>query len=523
MQRQNTKGTTLLAPIGGMNSLDSLAALPPSDSVYCINKMSAEHGLRVREGFVSYSAVLPDTTDVRTILGYRGSKDDKSKDRFFVATNNGIYSLANPASPTEVIQFGITTGNAGWGTSLGFTTIGGSYLFYADEENGGFRYEEDTDTWAAIPDLTLDGNPFSAASIVHVCTYKNRLWFTIKDSAISYYLPVGQVSGALTAFDFGNKMGYGGSVVGIWSWSVEGGSGINEFLVAVGRGGDILVYQGIDPGNANSFGLKGSWYGGSFPAGRNFVSKFSGDLLILTEAGLLQLSKLVQGVATVDNDAYLSKKMYRFIREEMKDGKSKFGWQMVQHPRLGYLMIVVPPKSGASFTQFVMSVSNRAWSVFRGIPINCIGESAGELYFGTRLDDGKKVFKLFGALDNGSPITWSLLTRYDGLGDPTISKRVQFIRPVFVGSLIPAYDVQARYDFDIAAIVGAPALQDAGVGVWDIGFWDSAIWGGEWVTESQAYGGAGMGRYVAVAIRGSSQAETTLLVLDVLADAGGML
>jgi len=226
--KQTTTGIPFPAPTGGVNSLDSLAAMSANDSVYCINLLPAEYGLRVREGYVAHSALIPDSVDVRTILGYRGTKDDGSKNKFFCTTNNGIYDITVPATPVEKVQFTTTTGNAGWGTSIEFVAIGGSYLFYADEANGGFRYEEDTNTWAAIPDLTLGGSAFNPDQIVNVMVWKNRIWFTVRDKAVAYYLPIGQVSGALTAFDFGPKFSYGGSLIGVWSWTVEGGSGIND-------------------------------------------------------------------------------------------------------------------------------------------------------------------------------------------------------------------------------------------------------------------------------------------------------
>ena len=339
---------------------------------------------------------------------------------------------------------------------------------------------------------------------------------------MAYYLPTGQISGALTAFDFGNKFPSGGSLVGLWDWTREGGSSVNSYLVAISRGGDVIVYQGLDPSNAASFGSKGAWYVGGLPAGRSFVYGYSGDLLILTAYGLLQLSALVEGVPASKDEVYLTRRIKRFIREEMSVSRDEMGWNIIQHPRLGYLMIVAPPRAGARLIQFVRS-SNGAWTMFRDVPISSIGEYLGELYFGTDFDRGHKLYRMSNTLDNEKPIQWALLTSYSGVGSPANFKRVHFIRPMFVGSMTPVYDVQARYDFDLAAIVGVPGYPDANVGIWDASLWDKAIWGEGYVSDQKPYGGSGMGRHVAIAVRGTSLVSTTIVGFDIMMDRGGVL
>jgi hypothetical protein len=508
--------------MAGMSSESSIIEMGASDSIYSFNVMTGEYGLQVREGFASASGPVPvnGNSEVRTVMGFRGTADDGSKHKLFAVSNQGIYS--SEESPVLKQPFPIITGKSGYGVFTTYVTIAGSYLFYADEDNGLFRYAEATEAWLPVTDLTLDGAPFDATKIVHVVAWKNRIWFTIRDSSVAYYLPVGQISGVLTAFDFGNKFPNGGSLVGIWNWTREGGSSINDYLVAISRGGDVLVYQGLDPSNAASFGIKGSWYVGDLPAGRSFVYSYSGDLLILTVYGALQLSALVQGVPASKDDAYLTKRITRFVREEMSVSKGFMGWTIIQHPRLGYLMITAPPRAGARSIQFVRA-SSGSWTMYRDIPVVSVGEFSGELYIGTDFDRGHKLYKLTGSLDNGKPIQWALLTSYSGIGFPANLKRVHFIRPMFVGTMTPVYDVQARYDFDLAAIVGVPGYPDANVGVWDASLWDRAIWGEGYVSDQKPYGGAGMGRHVAIALRGTSLVSTTVVGFDIMMDKGGVL
>lgn len=522
-QPQLTKVVTVPAPMSGVTSDQSLISMAPTDAIYAFNVTTGDYGLEVREGYDSYSSSIPvvegSDSGVRTVIGYRGTKDDGSKNRLYAVTNLGIY---DPSGPTQVVAFTSTTGYAGYGVYTTYAAIGGSYLFYCDEVNGGFRYEEDLDTWAPIPDLTLNGQPFDPSVIVHVVAWKNRLWFTIRDSSVAYYLPIGQISGALTAFDFGNKFPYGGSLVGIWSWTVDGGSGINDYLVAISRGGDVLVYQGLDPSNAASFGIKGSWYLGSLPAGRNFAYNYSGDLLVATVSGVIKMSALVGGTPSSSDEAFLTKRISRFFREEMTHGQSLMGWTITQHPKLGYLMITVPQRTHVQPIQFVRATDG-SWTMFRGIPIDSISEYLGDLYIGTNFDKGHKLFKLTGNLDDEKPIAWAFVTSYNGYQMPGNWKRVQFIRPMFVGQMTPTYEVQARYDFDLETITGYPKLPDVNTGIWDASLWDKAVWGAGYISDQKPYGGIGMGRHVAIAVRGASLVPTTIVGFDVMLDLGGML
>lgn len=520
-QSQLTKVVTLPAPMAGMTSEDNILSMSPSDSVYTFNAMAADYGLRVRDGYVPISEPIPvaGNTQIRTVIGYRGSKDDGSKNRAFAVTNEGIYASD---TVSRVVTFPTTTGSAGYGVYTTYVSIGGSYLFYCDEVNGSYRYEEDLNAWLPTPDLTLNKVPFDPAQIVNVAVWKNRVWFTIRDSSVAYYLPIGQISGELTAFDFGNKFPSGGSLVGIWNWTVDGGNGPSDYLVALSRGGDVLIYQGLDPSSASSFGIKGSWFVGAIPAGRNFVYNYSGDLLILTVYGVISLNALLSKIPASSEQAYLTRRIARFIAEEMRHSKDTMGWTIIQHPQLGYLMVVAPPRAGVKPLQYVRA-SSGSWTMFRGIPISSITEHLGNLYFGTDFDHGHRIYHLTGDLDNGKPIEWALVTSYSGLKAPGNTKKVQFIRPMFIGQMTPVYEVQARYDFDLDAITGSPRLPDINTGIWDASLWDKAVWGAGYISDQRPFGATGMGRHIAIAIRGASIVSTTIVGFDVMAQIGGMM
>jgi len=122
-----------------------------------------------------------------------------------------------------------------------------------------------------------------------------------------------------------------------------------------------------------------------------------------------------------------------------------------------------------------------------------------------------------------APVDWSVLTSFQDLGTGPSNKRVQYIRPNFLADAVPAYSVVARYNYDIAELTTAPSGTLNEAGRWDIDNWDDAIWGGSAAVIDSARGSFGMGRHVAVAMRGRSSARTVLVAFDLLVDQGGWM
>ena len=79
-----------------------------------------------------------------------------------------------------------------------------------------------------------------------------------------------------------------------------------ELLVALTEGGEALVYQGTDPDNADTFGLKGIWNIGELRHGRTIAAEYGGDLLVLSRRGLVSLRHLLQGEESTSLSAAVS-------------------------------------------------------------------------------------------------------------------------------------------------------------------------------------------------------------------------
>jgi len=522
---QTTKPATFPAPTAGINSISNLYGMDPRDSIVTINIDATTYGLKVRPGNTEYANGFLGA-GIQTILPFSGSMDDGSEDRLFAANSDGIYDIsASTMAPVKDVDWPIKASTSGRCSYTQFTNDGGDHvLLVADERNGLQAYTESTGLWT-IPAIV--GPAGGAADIAFVMSWKNRIWYIEKDSTSSWYSDVGTFAGTLTEFNFGSRFRYGGGLAVLADWTLDSGEGPDDYLVAISTGGDVIVYAGTDPSSSSTFGIIGLWFVGAMPFGRRVTSLFGGDLLVLSTYGLISMTALLQGKDPFSLEASLSWKIQAFINQQMARTKSEFGWEIKIHPSLSRLVISTPKELSLPDVQYVYDLNLKAWSIWNDVPILTSEQYQSEFYYGASTVN---VWKVEGTVDdveltapNPLQIEWQLLTSYQDLEMPEQFKRMQFLRPIFIAQAIPSYTVKAFYDYDLSELPSPPNASSFGVGIWDTGLWDIAVWGGGNVTTQPPRGAYGIGKTCAVALRGKSQVETTLIAIGLMWDDGGLL
>jgi hypothetical protein len=520
----------LPAPIGGLNTISPGVEMPSSDCSFLFNMIAAEMGLRSRLGWREWCTNLAGE-QVRSILPYTGSTKDGANNRLFACTTSGIWDCsASVVGPTKVVTFATQNVDSGWGTSSVFETAAGYFLVFTDEANGMYVYTEAGATWAKVAQ-GAGGNQINGvnpALFVFVLAWKNRLWFVERDTGRGWYLAVGAIFGTATQFYFGNRFQHGGDLRCLSSWTYDGGAGMDDALVAVSGGGDVLIYQGTDPSQMSSFALQGVWFVGSVPVGRRLCTDFGGDLLIMCSLGIIPLSKLVTGLVLYDRSQYRTHKITNLFNQLQAATSSLRGWTMRLHPLDACLMVLAPTAVGQASQQLAMSLSTQGWSQYRDMPMGVCAEPwEGSFFFGTEdgrvcVNDGYLDGVTLAAPGVSTPIGWSLLSSYSNLGRTT-QKRVQLIRPTVLsqGGGI-AFQARAQFGWDLSEQSAPAGATSVPGGAWDTALWDTAIWGGTYQAQSKAFGGAGVGREMAIAVRGSSSSRMTLTGIDVAWDEGGL-
>ena len=515
------------APAGGINAVDPLANLDTTYSVLANNLIPDGRGLRVRSGYQKFATNV-GAGEVRTVIPFQGAT--AATDKLFVAGPAGIYDISagGAGAWATSIAFGTTTGNAGYGVYTDYVLDNSShYVFYADEVNGLYQYPSGG-PWVSSVGL-ITGPAGGAASIAFIMQHKGRIWMIERDSARAWYLPTGAVAGAATRFDFGNKFKHGGTLVGLWNWTVDGGIGVDDHLVALSSSGDVIVYKGNDPSSAATWSVVGQYYIGAIPAGRRQAQSFGGELFLLSQYGLLPMSRLISGAPVQENDIYASAKISPLVSTEMAASRTSFGWEVRNIPSENVFVINTPKRTGLTYKQFAMSTKTNGWCIFNDLEYITGDVWQGTFYIGGA---GGNVYRMTGNSDavsltgtGGNAVSFSLITAFSDLGDPGRFHRVQFLRPVFRASAAPSYSIAARYDYNTDDYTGIAIPVTITGALWDAAaaLWDTALWGGDAATIQSVTAGSGIGRAVAAVLLGTSTGETNLIRIDLMADTGGML
>jgi len=453
------KPTTISAPIGGLNTTDSLMAMPPLDAVKLTNMIAGENGLRPRSGYVEWCTGIGAPDPIRTMLSLHGA--DPAENKLFAITFDKIYDVtASSAAPGSVVTLPATDSKSGYCEALSFVTTADRYVILCDETNGYYTRAESTGTWLKVTAGAGAGqvNGADPTQFVQPCSHNGRLWFVIKNTTKACFLDPASVYGVASIWDFGQQFTKGGALAALFRWTRDGGSGMDDRLVAISTVGEVVVYEGTDPATYGAWKKAGGWYVGAVPAGRRLASEYGGDLLINTAAGALPLSILVAGRALTP-DVYASAKVKKLFASYMTDRRASIGWSILPVNSDNILVFTIPLIPGEDNFQLALSLDRGAWSEFKSVPITHGVEFEGVFYFGT--SDGR-VCKYRGDVDNvardgsstqNKEIKFFVLPAFTSLGS-ALKKQIQHVEVLLISyGLIPNYKVEARWDFNQDEIV----------------------------------------------------------------------
>lgn len=483
-RRRQAGGASMPPPIGGWNRRDALDQMKPTDAVSLDNWFPRQSDVISRKGYDLFcSTGEADTVD--TVVEYFSG----ATRQLLCATGGKLLNITSGTASS--IQTGFT--NDRW-----FTTMFNGRLFLGN----GTDAPQDW-TGAALTATAWTG-PSNNNLLTQPLAFKNRLYWVESGTQKFWYGGVGSVTGALNSFNLAEVGNFGGNLVAHGVVTQDGGDGVDDLYCAFMSSGEVIIYQGSNPGDATAWGIVGVFRIGPIVDARA-VCKVGSDLLVVTPDGYHPLTRyLAFGRATKDTEA-VSDKISQEASASVATFSANSGWQAIVYPK-GRMLIVNVPTASSSIIQHVMNLDTRAWCRFTGMNASSWGLYNDNLYFGGAAG---KVYKAdTGYDDDGSAVETDGQTAWNYFGDRTRLKKFTLARPIFVSDGDPGAQIGLGIDFDTSlatASVSTPSTST--VAVWDVAVWDVDIWGGNYRTARGWQTVGGLGYCASLRVRTSNDAK----------------
>lgn len=456
-QKPRSKVVSLPAPVGGWNARDSLAAMDIKDAVSLINLVPRNTAVQLRDGFSQHATGLG--SNVETLIAYSGGATDKLK----AIAGGSIYDATATGAVGAAELSGLT--NSRW-QYVNVTTPGGSFIEMCNGADGVYTY--DGSTWT---DRSASITGVTAANLININLFKNRVWFIEKGTLKAWYLPTQSITGAANVLDLSAFCQRGGYLMAMATWTVDAGYGVDDMAVFITSNGEVLVYRGTDPSSASTWSLVGVWWIGS-PVGRRCYVKYAGDVLIICQDGVYPLSAALQS-SRVNPKVAITDKIQPAMSNAVTLYGGNFGWQLMPFPQQNLLFLNVPVAAGNSQQQYVMNTITGAWCQFQGWNANCWEMMGNELYFGGAGYVGKAWDT---TTDNAGSIFIDGLQAFSYFGSSGQQKRFTMMRPTFFLNSTLTVNGNINVNFDETAPASSISTVTFSGSVWDSGTWDSSTW-----------------------------------------------
>ena len=481
------QSTSIAAPIGGLNTRDAVDMMPEQDAIRLENFFPGSTDVSVRNGYTSHATGLPSS--VQSLMPYSSGSTNK----LFAASGANIYDATSAGAIGSAVVTSLS--NAQW-QHVNFTTSGGSFLFMVNGADSPRHYNGTSWVTPSLSGVT-------GSTINNLCVFKERLFFCINNSLNFGYLPINSVAGTVSTFNLGSIFNMGGYIQAIGTWTRDGGSGPDDYIVFLTNHGEAVIYTGSDPSDATKWSLVGT-FKLSRPIGKRCLINVNSDLILITEAGFMPLS---QTLVTGENAPAkaISDKISGSILPAVNNFGSTFGWEAILYPKGQYGLFNVPDSDSGSFVQYAVNINTGAWGKFSGQNSYCWALLNGVLYFG---GDTKIYQADNGDNDADANIEASAKTAfiyYGGRGSP---KRFTAIRPVMGSNASLPVSIGFDVDFADGTTSYTPSAVTTTGATWDEATWDAASWGGTISTSQSWRSVSDIGWNAAIRIRTSTKLQS---------------
>jgi hypothetical protein len=506
-RQQSAQTVTVAAPIGGWNARDALGAMDPLDAVTLQNFWPGTNSVILRNGYTKHATGLP--AQVQTLMAYSSGTSNK----LFAISDGKIYDATNTGAVGAAAVSGLTNSKFQY---VNITTPAASYLMAV---NGADKLRTfDGTNWHKDGDgAPYDITNVDTATIANITLFKNRIWLTTNDTLKAWYLPVNSIGGAAVALDMTSIFQLGGYIMAGMTWTLDAGYGVDDYLVFITSNGEALVWRLTDPTTPTGISQIGLYKIGA-PIGRRCYTKFGGDLLVITQDGVVPMSGSLQS-SRLDPRVSITNKIQYAMSAAISTYGANFGWCLLYYPKENQLLMNVPITVGTQ-QQYVMNNITKSWCNFTGWAANCWELHVDNPYFG---GNGYVGLAWNGNVDDTSNIEGFGLQSFQSYGT-ALQKQCKMIRYHLQTDGSPSVFGNVNVDYNLADESALLNFSTSVYGLWDTGLWDSAIWGAGLVPLADWQGATNIGYTFAPLIKTATQdIQLQWVATDLVFEGGGVL
>jgi hypothetical protein len=375
------KTKTIYAANKGLGGRHSIGAPAPGYAQVIENGYSTPQGITPRSGKVRHATT--GTKALNSFIAFKGS----ATSRLFACGDGKIWDVKTPISPIIVLT-PLMTGKTGNNWSYEHVTnAGGRFVLAVNGSDLHMTYSEATGLWQ-INTPAITG--ISSTTLSQVFSHAQRPWFIQKNSLSAWYLGVDAIGGAAVEFPMKSIFSKGGSLLYGSTWSSETGSELSQRAVFVSTEGQAAVYVGTDPTSSTTWRLA-NVYEITRPLGKNSFANIGGELICITESGLVPLSEaIVKDVAALEISAITREVSPKWGKIVKQFGSRDFGFVKWPKKGLGYIFFSTPYGSVTGVDRpnvppfnYTSYLTTGAWSIYTQWDMQCAIEFEGQVYFGS--------------------------------------------------------------------------------------------------------------------------------------------
>ena len=414
--------------------------------------------------------------------------------KLFAVSDGNIYEATNPGAIGAAAVSGLSNSRFQY---TNITTAGGSYLMAV---NGADKLRTfDGTNWHTDG----DGSPYDitnidTATVSNITLFKNRIWLTTNNTLKVWYLPVNSIGGAAVALDMTSIFQLGGYIMAGMTWTLDAGYGVDDNLVFITSNGEALVWRLTDPTTPTGI-LRLGFINLAHLIGRRCYTKFGGDLLVITQDGVVPMSGALQS-SRLDPRVSITNKIQYAMSSAISAYGANFGWSLLYYPKENQLILNVPISEGTQ-QQYVMNNITKSWCNFTGWAANCWELHLDDPYFG---GNGYVGQAWNGNSDDSTNIAGFSLQSFQTYGT-ALQKQCKMIRYHLLTDGTPSIFGNVNVDYNLADESAQLNFSISNYGGWNTGLWDSAIWGSGLVPSADWQGATNIGYTFAPLIKTATQ------------------